>query len=454
MKYQPHNYQIHSIEHIMNLAAGGLFLEPGLGKTSVTLTAINRLMYEELEVSKVLVVAPLRVAQDTWPEEVKKWDHLSHLKLSLVLGSVTQRVAALKAKADIWVINRENVAWLVTHYQSAWPFDMVVIDELSSFKSNQAGRFKALRMIRPKIKRIVGLTGTPAPNGLMDLWSQLYLLDMGTRLGKTISWYRDEYFILKKSGFGYKLRDGMGDKIHERISDICISMKAKDWLELPERIERVVNVHFDEKVQCLYDQFERDQVMLLLNEQEITAMNAAALTNKLLQFANGAIYDDKKQWHEVHTLKLDMLEEMVEGLLGKNVLVSYGYKHDAARILKRFGKRARILETTGDIHDWNKGKIEIFVLHPASAGHGLNLQTGGHNIMHFSQTWSLELRQQFDARLDRQGQVNRVLIQDLVACKSMDEEVLKVRSGKTDTQEALMQAVKARIDKILNYDKV
>lgn len=451
-KKDMHSYQHHCVEHILQHECAGLFISMGLGKTVATLTAIDKLMFEELEIEKVLVIAPKRVAEDTWTTEAMKWEHLKHLRISVALGSERERKEALKAKADIYVINRENVAWLIAFYQGAFPFDFLVIDELSSFKSAKSIRFKALRMIRPKIKRVVGLTGTPAPNSLIDLWPQVYLLDQGERLGKTITGYRERYFTPgKRNGqvvFDYKLRTDGENAIYQKIGDICISMKAKDYLSLPERIERTVAIKFSSKVQLQYEEFERNQILALEDLEDISAVNAAALTNKLLQFANGAVYTADKDYYEVHKEKLEALGEIIEAANGQPVLVFYSYKHDVERInsyLKVF--KPRMLNNSADIAEWNSGKISLLLAHPASAGHGLNLQAGGNIIVWFGQTWSLELYQQANARLDRQGQTKAVIIHHLVASGTMDEDVLAALDRKSHGQNALMEAVKARIEK-------
>lgn len=460
MIYQPHIYQDHATDHVMNNPYSGLFLEMGLGKTVATLTAINRLMYDELEIDKVLVIAPKRVAEDTWTTEASKWEHLKHLKLSLVLGTERERKQALLTKADIYVINRENVAWLVAHYGGAFPFDMLVIDELSSFKSAQAARFKSLRMIRPKIKRVVGLTGTPIPNGLLDLWPQMYLLDMGERLGKTLTSYREKYFKPgKRNGhivYEYKLKeedaiygaDIYQKEIYDKIGDICISMKAEDWLELPERIDQIVNVRLSPAIYQQYLDFEKKQILALEDLDDITAVNAAALTNKLLQFANGAVYSEGGEYYEVHNEKIEALAEDVEAANGKPILVFYQYKHDLARIQKYLRAfKPHKLEGTADIAEWNKGKIPFMLAHAASAGHGLNLQHGGHLMDWFGVPWSLELYLQAIARLDRQGQTERVINRRLIVPGTMDEDVIASLDRKESKQDAMMQAVKARIAK-------
>lgn len=452
MKYKPWPYQDYATKHIIENPCSGLFMDMGLGKTVATLTAINKLMYEDLEVDKVLVIAPKRVAEDTWTTETLKWDHLRHLRLSIVLGSEKQRKEALKQKADIYVINRENVAWLVGLYQNAFPFDMVVIDELSSFKSAKTIRFKSLRMVRPLVKRVVGLTGTPAPNSLIDLWPQLYLLDMGERLGKNITRYRETYFRPNRRNghvvFDYKLLDGSQKAIYNKISDICISMKAKDYLQLPERITKDVRIYLSERDKLKYDEFERDQILAIEDADEISAVNAAALTNKLLQFANGAIYDVNKDWHSVHPAKLEALEETVEAATGQPVLIFYSYKHDLERIKKKLkAYKPRTLDSREDIKAWNRGEIPVLLAHPASAGHGLNLQAGGNIIIWFGNTWSLELYQQANARLDRQGQTKPVVVYRFITSGTMDEDVIKAIERKTSGQDALMEAVKARIKK-------
>lgn len=458
MIYEPHEYQQHATEHIIQHNGAGLFLEMGLGKTVSTLTAIDKLINECLEVSKVLVIAPKRVAEDTWTTETAKWDHLKHLKISLVLGSETARKAALRANADIYVINRENVAWIVGYYGTAFPFDMVIIDELSSFKSAKSIRFKALRQIRPKVHRVVGLTGTPAPNSLIDLWPQLYLLDMGERLGKTITGYRQQYFIPGRSNghvvFDYKLKKDSHEAIYDKIGDICISMKAKDYLSLPQRIDRVVSIRFSAMIQQQYQQFECEQILAIKDLDVISAVNAAALTNKLLQFANGAVYDENAKYHEVHKEKLEALEEIMEAANGQPVLVFYSYKHDLDRIYRHFKDYNPCeLQSPQDIRKWNEGKTTMLLAHPASAGHGLNLQAGGNIIVWFGLPWSLELYQQANARLDRQGQTKAVIVHHLVAQGTMDEDVMTSLENKAAGQEALMQAVKARIEKYLKtYD--
>ena len=450
MKFIPHDYQKIAIEKIIDGPAVGLFLEMGLGKTVSALTAIQELLYDRFEVSKVLVIAPLRVAQSTWSGEIEKWDHLQGLRLAKVLGSEKQRIEALRQPADIYIINRENTEWLVNYYGRKWPFDMVVIDELSSFKNPRSKRFRALRKVRPLIKRIVGLTGTPAPNGLIDLWSQIYLLDQGERLGKTLTGYRNRYFDPGRRNqnivFEWIPKPFAEEAIYGKISDICVSMKAEDWLQLPERIDNVIEVELPEKAKSQYNQLEKDLILPLL-ESDVTAANAAVLTNKLLQMANGAIYDEFGEAKEIHDAKLEALEEVVEAANGKPVMVVYAYKHDLDRIRKRLKKyNPRTLDSDQDVQDWNFGKIQVLLLHPASGGHGLNLQTGGNIIVWFGLTWGLEYYQQANARLYRQGQTERVIVHHIVAKGTMDEEVLKALTGKTATQNDLMEAVKAKIE--------
>lgn len=448
-----HEYQHTAVQHIIEHPYGALLMEMGLGKSISTLTAIKKLMDEYLEVSKVLVIAPKRVAESTWSDEIAKWEHLKGLTVSKILGTEKQRKVALKASADIYIINRENVVWLVSHLQGYWPFDMVVIDELSSFKSSKSARFRALRLVRPKTNRVVGLTGTPVPNGLIDLWSQLYLLDLGERLGKTITSYRSKYFRPGRTNgqivFDYKLNNGSEEAIYKQISDICISMKAEDYLQLPERIDRTVEVHLPEKMMNQYLEFEKEQVLALENEDgDISAVNAAALSNKLLQFSNGAVYDSDRNVHDVHTEKLEALEEIVESANGQSVLVFFSFRHDVSRILRKL--RTYYPKEIGgpeDIKAWNEGSIPVLLAHPAGAGHGLNLQAGGHIVVWFGLPWSSELYQQANARLYRQGQDKPVIIHHLIAKGTMDEDVMKALAGKIDKQEALMQAVKARIQK-------
>lgn len=445
MKYKPHNYQQFATDFILNQSICCLMLDMGLGKTVITLTALWQLALDSFDVSRVLVIAPKRVAEDTWPKELAKWEHLIGLTSSLVLGSAAERKVALQKKAFLYIINRENVAWLVkNHY---WDFDMVVIDELSSFKSNKAERFKAMKKVRPMVTRIVGLTGTPAPNTLLDLWPQMYLMDMGQRLGRFIGGFRDRFFLPDKRNreiiYSYKPREGAEDAIYALISDICISMKAADYLDMPERIDNRIEVSMSPKERKLYDDFQKDMV-LSIGDEELDAANAAALSNKLLQMANGAVYGEDKTVIPIHDRKLDALEDLVEAANGKPLLVAYWYKHDLQRIKARF-KNVRCIDTAKDIDDWNAGQIPLALIHPASAGHGLNLQDGGCTIVWFGLTWSLELYQQLNARLWRQGQKHTVVIHHIITKGTHDEDVMRALENKDTRQSALIEAVRARI---------
>jgi len=445
MKYNPHEYQKYCADYIIDHPYCGIFLDCGLGKSVITLTALWDLILDRFDMGKVLVIAPKRVAEDTWPKEIAKWEHLNGLTYSLILGSPKEREEALKKKVDLYIINRENVSWLVEY--GSWQFDGIVIDELSSFKSNKAERFKALKKVRPKVIRVIGLTGTPAPNSLLDLWPQLYLLDMGVRLGRFIGGYRERYFMPDKRNreivYSYKPREGAEENIYNLIGDICISMKAVDLLEMPEKIENRVEVAMDKKELDLYKKFKKDLVVNLEGE-EIDALNAAGLSNKLLQMANGAVYGEDKKVVKLHDRKLDALEDLIEMANGKPVLVAYWYKHDRARILNRFPE-AKVIETSKDIDVWNEGKVKVALIHPASAGHGLNLQDGGSTIIWFGLTWSLELYQQMNARLWRQGQKNTVVIHHIITKGTHDEDVMKALEQKNIRQSDLIEAVKARI---------
>lgn len=454
-----HGYQKKAIDHILTHSHCALFLEMGLGKTVSTLTAIHHLLYKELDVTRVLVIAPKRVAESVWDAEINKWDHLSGLSVSKIIGSEKQRIAALFKAADIYLLGRDNVEWLANYMKDyrkgIVPFDMLVIDELSSFKNPRSHRFKALRNMRHCFKRIVGLTGTPAPNGLMDLWGQIFLLDGGKRLGRFITHYRDAYFKPgKRNGaiiYTYDLqKDGAG-RIYKQIGDICMSMKAEDYLELPGRIENVIPIKLTPELQERYDEFEKEQILSLATEQEnteISAINAAALSNKLLQFANGAMYDENGKVHVLHDLKIEACKELLEDADGKPVLIAWTFRSDRDRLLEALRVyKPRELKGQRDIDDWNAGKIKVLLMHPASGGHGLNLQMGGHIIIWYGQTWSLELEQQFNARLDRQGQQEKVIINKLVAVDTIDRDIIKALSSKDKTQESLMQAVKDRIRK-------
>lgn len=452
-----HEYQTAAVEHIMNNTHCALFLEMGLGKTVSTLTAIKKLMYEELDISKVLVIAPKRVAESVWDVEIDKWSHLNGLIVSKVIGPEKRRKDALRMNADIYLIGRDNVPWLCGQYGgSMLPFDMLVIDELSSFKNPKSIRFKALRGVQPSFRRVVGLTGTPAPNGLIDLWSQIYLLDRGERLGKFVTRFREEYFRPGKTNgaivYKYNIVSDGEQRIHDKISDICISMKAKDYLTLPGRIDNIIDIKLTPELQKKYDDFEKDQILQLFADQPedegISALNAAALSNKLLQFASGAIYDENKDWHEIHDLKIQALKEIIEDANGKSILIAWNFRHDLYRMKEALKKYKPVeLKTDQDVKDWNAGKIQVMMMHPASGGHGLNLQAGGEIIVWFGPNWSLELEEQFNARLDRQGQKNVVIIHRLIASKTMDVDVVRALQNKSAKQNSLMEAVKARIKK-------
>lgn len=456
MQYNPHNYQKYVIEYIEKHPVSAVFLDMGLGKTSITLTAINNLLFDYFSVHKILVIAPLRVAKTTWSAEINKWDHLKDLKYSIVVGTPSERKNALKAAADIYIINRENIPWLTEYMGTAFDFDMVVIDELSSFKNYQAKRFKALMKVRPSVKRIVGLTGTPSSNGLMDLFAEFKLLDMGERLGRFIGQYRNTYFMPdKRNGqviFSYKPLPGAEDTIYRKISDITISMKAAEHLKMPKLVTTDYGVTLSEKEQRKYKEL-KDNMVLQLSDDEITAANAASLSNKLCQMANGAIYDDDKSVIHVHDRKLDALEDVIESMNGKPVLVAYWFKHDYDRIadkLKALNIPFEKLDTTDSIEKWNNGKIPVALTHPASAGHGLNLQDGGSALVWFGLTWSLELYQQTNARLYRQGQnSDTVVIMHIAAKGTIDEQILKALKKKDSTQSALIDAVKAEIGGIV-----
>lgn len=446
MKYEPHNYQQFASDFILEHPISCLMLDMGLGKTVITLTALWQLALDSFDVSRILVIAPKRVAEDTWPKELSKWEHLSGLDVTLVMGTQTEREAALRQQTFLYIINRENVSWLVANHP--WNFDMVVIDELSSFKSNQAQRFKAMKKVRPLVSRIVGLTGTPAPNSLLDLWPEMYLMDMGQRLGRFIGGFRDRFFTPDKRNreiiYSYKPREGAEEAIYGLISDICISMKAVDYLDMPELIMNRVEVSMDSRERKIYDDFQRDMVVSLQGE-ELDAVNAAALSGKLTQMANGAVYGENRKVLHIHDRKLDALEDLMEAANGKPLLVAYWYEHDLQRIKARF-KNARCIDTTQDIDDWNAGKIPLALIHPASAGHGLNLQEGGCTIVWFGLTWSLELYQQLNARLWRQGQKHTVVIHHIVTKGTHDEDVLRALDNKDTRQSALIDAVRARLE--------
>lgn len=453
MKFTPHSYQRYAIDRILAEPAAGLFLDMGLGKTVITLTAVEELLYHRFAVRKVLVIAPKTVAEATWGTEAGKWDHLQHLRVVPVLGSARNRVLALEAVGDIWVVNRENVPWLVDRLRNDWDFDMVVLDESSSFKNPTSKRFRALRAVRPKISRIVALTGTPAPNGMEDLWAQLFLLDGGKRLCRTITAYRDAYFRQDYARPGqmyrtYSLMPGADKTILEKISDICISMKSEDYLELPDFIEDTIPVVLDAASKEVYDRFERD-ALLTVDEQTVTAASAAVLNGKLLQVCSGAVYDILGAVIRIHDCKVQAFMELVEQLHGEHALVFYWYQHERDRILEALGKsklRVRVYRGAEDERAWNAGEVDLLLAHPASCGYGLNLQAGGHHAIWFGYpNWNLELYQQANKRLHRQGQQYPVICHHLVVQEGMDEAEVKALNGKGDAQEALMQALKARM---------
>lgn len=452
-----HNYQLACVKHIVDNPKCGVFLEMGLGKTATTLTAINVLMNDYCEINSALVIAPKRVVESVWEEEAAQWEHLKHLTFSKVIGHQIKRQQALAKKADIYLISRDNVAWLCAYYGGLkLPFDMIVIDELSSFKSYKSQRFKALKACQPTFNRFVGLTGTPAPNGLIDLWPQIYFMDRGERLGKTITAYRSMYFRPGKTNgnvvYSYNLLENSEKLIHEKIKDICISMKAEDYIQMPYRTDNFIKLYLPEELKQKYKEFEREKVLEFIDTQdeatEINVVNAAALSNKLLQFANGAMYDENSESHEIHDIKIEALKEIIEDANGKSVLVAWSYRFDRDRLLKALAKyNPREIKNPQDITDWNAGKVQVMLAHPASAGHGLNLQAGGSIIVWFGLTWSLELYQQFNARLYRQGQKDHVIINHLVMCSTHDEDVVRAIRQKEVKQNALMESIKAKIEK-------
>ena len=457
MQFQPHDYQQHCINQIIKVKKLGLFLDMGLGKTVTTLTAIRELKFNRFQVRKVLVIAPKKVAEGTWTKEAAKWDHTKILRVSPVLGSQAKRIRALNTPADIYIINRENVVWLVDYYRNAWPFDMVVVDESSSFKSHSAKRFKALASIGSHIDRMVELTGTPSPNGLEDLWSQVFLLDGGERLGRRFTHFRERYFQPNKRGadgmvYSYEAKPGTEQTILEQISDICISMKAEDYLQLLDITYHEIPVTLDPKANKAYKELERTLVLSLPeNEGDISVTSAAALSNKLLQLANGALYDEERGVHEIHTCKIEAFLELIESLQGKPALVFYNYQHDRTRILKALsGTRLRVreLKTPQDEDDWNARKIDVLLTHPASSAYGLNLQQGGNHVIWFGLTWNYELYTQANKRLHRQGQTEKVIIHHLVCEGTRDEDVMQALQRKDDVQSWVMESLKARIRKI------
>lgn len=453
MKFIPHPYQQYCINRIISDPALGLFLDMGLGKTVITLTAVQDLIYNQLKVCKCLIIAPKKVAEATWNTEAAKWDHLQHLRFSMIMGSTQKRIRAACSVADIYITNRENVVWLVDYFRNAWPFDMIVIDESSSFKSNKAKRFKSLTWIRPHVHRIVELTGTPAPNSIQDLWAQLYLLDGGIRLGRTVTGFREMYFNSNTHGghfTTYEAKEDAQKAIRDKISDICISMRAEDYLQLPDLVYDTIPVQLDSKALKAYKQMEKE-MLLEIDETMIDAGSAAALSNKLLQLCNGAVYDEKRQAVEIHSCKLEAFSELLEGLHGAPALVFYNFQHDKTRIINLLSKsnlRVRALQNAQDAADWNSRQIDILLAHPASCAYGLNLQQGGNHVIWFGLNWSLELYQQANKRLHRQGQKSTVFIHQLAVTDSRDTDVLEALQDKNATQDALIDSLKARIRKV------
>lgn len=453
MRYEPHDYQQYAIGYIETHPVAAVLLDMGLGKTSITLTALNDLLFDSFEIHKVIVIAPLRVARDTWPAEIEKWEHLSSLIYSVAVGAEAERLAALERQADIYIINRENVQWLVEESGIPFDFDMVVIDELSSFKNHQSKRFKALMKMRPRVERIVGLTGTPSSNGLMDLWAEFRLLDMGQRLGRFIGQYRTRFFLPdKRNGqvvFSYKPLPGAEQQIYKLISDITISMKSTDYLQIPELVSTVYEVRLSDTERKRYEELKKDLV-LELPDGDITAANATALSGKLSQMANGAVYSDSGGVIRIHERKLDALEDIIESMGGKPLLVAYWFQHDLERITDRLHKLKipfSRLDTSESIRRWNAGELPVALIHPASAGHGLNLQSGGSAIVWFGLTWSLELYQQTNARLWRQGQTaETVVVQHIITEGTIDGRIMKALQEKDNTQSALIDAVKADLN--------
>lgn len=449
MEFIPHSYQAYSIDKIINIKKYGLFMEMGTGKTVSTLTAIEKLKYDYLEVDKVLVIAPKRVAEDTWAQEIDKWSHLSHLTVSLVLGTPKQRTEALAKDADIYVTNKENTKWICEKFKKEWPFDMLVIDELSTFKNSDSQRFKTLKKKMPLVNRFVGLTGTPAPNNLMDIWAQIYLIDGGERLGKYKTHFRQKYFYptheVSSNVFNWELRDEAEDEIYDKIGDVTVSIKSEDFLEMPERIDNVQEVKLSKKERAIYDQLKAD--MVIEDEadanKDIEALTSATLTQKLLQLSNGAVYTLDGTYKTIHDKKLERLDEIIEEAQGKPILLFYSFKHDKERILERYDFAE---ELKGDyMGRWNNGKIKLLIAHPASAGHGINLQYGGSIAVWFGLTWNLEHYEQANARLFRQGQTEMTVIHHIMTEDSVDQDVYKGLQNKQLGQNALMKAVKAQI---------
>ncbi|MDO4778527.1 MAG: DEAD/DEAH box helicase [Tissierellia bacterium] len=454
MNFTPHKYQEYCIDKVLELNNVGLFLDMGLGKTIITLMAIKELKFHRFQANKILVIAPKKVAEGTWQLEKDKWEETKSLRVSTVIGPEKQRLRALYTRADVYIINRENVTWLVDHYKNDWPFDTVVVDEFSSFKNPKAKRFLSLASVKPHIKRLVGLTGTPSPNSLADLWSQLFLLDGGERLGKKYSGFRERYFDPgQRNGyvvFNYTAKKGSEESILAKISDICVSMKAEDYLSLPEAIEHEIPVILDTKAQKAYNDLEKKMVLEVDSGEVIDVVSAAALSNKLLQLSNGAIYDEDHEWHEVHSAKIEAFIETIESLNGKPALVFYNFQHDKDRILEALKKlkiRVRVYKSVEDQKDWNDGKIDVLLTHPASSAYGLNLQAGGNHIIWFGLNWNYELYTQANKRLHRQGQKETVFIHHLVVKGSRDEDVMEALRRKEDVQNYVLESLKARIEK-------
>lgn len=456
MKYKPHQYQAIAERYALDHPRCGLFLDMGLGKTVVTLTVIDQLIYDYFDIARgrILVIAPLRVAEDTWSRESNKWDHLQHLRISKVLGSAKRRLEALSTPADIYIINRDNVVWLIRQCGAHWPFDMVVVDELSSFKNPKSQRFKALKKLSPLFKRFIGLTGTPAPRNLMDLWPELYLIDRGARLGKTMRAYQQQYFIPGRRN-GYVVYDyipiaGAEQQIYNRISDVCMSMTAADWLQLPDRIDLIREILLPPTVMAAYRRFEREKFLELQDsDNPLLAANAGVLAGKLTQFSNGAVYLEDHSWQSIHDAKLDELEQLIEEANGQPVMVFYSFRHDYSRLMDRFAAyEPRSIDSAEDIADWNAGRIQLLLAHPASMGHGLNLQDGGHIVIWFGLTWDLEIYQQANARLHRQGQGQTVRIYHIICKGTVDEDIMRRLQSKDANQQALIDAVKARVERL------
>ena len=461
MEFKPHPYQAYCIDRVIKQPKIGLFLDMGLGKTIITLQAIYELKYNRFAVQKVLIIAPKKVAEATWQREAAKWDGVGILRISTVLGGLSKRVKALNTPADIYIINRDNVTWLVDYYKNDWPFDMVVADESSSFKNHAAKRFKSLAHMYNHIKRMVLLTGTPTPKGLIDLWAQIYLLDRGQSLGRTYTSFRDHFFIPDQRSqtviYSYKPKDTAENDVLRAISHLCVSMKSEDYLTLPPVIEDIVPVQLSPKAQRDYDEMETRMVLELVESgEEITAVSAAALSTKLQQLANGAVYDELRNVHEIHDCKIEAFKELIEQLSGKPALVFYNFKHDLDRLKKSLAKsRLVVKELKGatEEREWNEGKIDVLLAHPASTAYGLNLQDGGNHVIWFGLNWSLELYQQANKRLHRQGQKEKVIIHHLISIGTRDEDMMEALNRKADAQEYVLQSLKARIDKVKGEQK-